>query len=82
MAGGEVVKQRWNDHPSAYLRRTQNRFLHAPQVFIDQAREGRDNVLLKVGHVFSLALITAEKAGLFDGVGIFYLSSLSLFLRD
>jgi hypothetical protein len=37
---------------------------------------------LKVGHVFSLALITAEKAGLFDGVGIFYLSSLSLFLRD
>ena len=31
-------------------RRAQNTFFHAPQVFIDQAREGRDDVLLKVGH--------------------------------
>jgi hypothetical protein len=63
-------------------RRAQNPFLHASQVFIDQARESRNNILLKVGHVLSVALITAEKARLFDGVRIFYLSSLKLSFRD
>jgi len=48
---GEVVEQRWDDHPNRRTpRRAQNTFFHATQVFIDQAREGRDDVLLKVGH--------------------------------
>ena len=53
---GEVVEQRWDDHPNRHTpRRTQNTFFHAPQVLIDQAREGRDDVLLKVGHASAYA---------------------------
>ena len=47
----EVVEQRWNDYSNGHIpRRAQNSFFHAAQVFIDQAREGRDDILLKVGH--------------------------------
>jgi chemotaxis regulatin CheY-phosphate phosphatase CheZ len=47
----KVVEQRWNDYSNGHIpRRAQNSFFHAAQVFIDQVREGWDDVLLKVGH--------------------------------
>jgi hypothetical protein len=50
--GGKVVEQRWDDYADPHTPcHPHNTLFHALQVFIDQAREGRDDVLLKINHI-------------------------------